>query len=196
MVGTYAELMAYDTTKLTDSDIIEVLDDETQDHQNTMYKWHADTQIFELIGALGPYYTKSESDRKYINEIRLVEEDAGSQGRKGTIYAITYDYNNQTEIKTAITTYEQLREIILTPDPNTPDVTETEKTDGELTLTVIDDNGSPVKMTLEQLRQRFLASTAHDNTTIDDAQIGEFVYDEIVESEIEADWIDLNSQAT
>ena len=65
VVGTYAELEAYDTSTLNDLDIIEVLMDEEHEYSNTMYKWHKDTQTFEFIGQLGPYWTKDESDARY-----------------------------------------------------------------------------------------------------------------------------------
>lgn len=62
IVGTYAELEAYDTSKLGDQDIIRVLVDETQDDASTYYRWQAGTQTWELIGVVGPYYTKGETD--------------------------------------------------------------------------------------------------------------------------------------
>lgn len=39
VVGTYADLEAYDTSKLTDNAIIKVLNDETQDGASTYYRW-------------------------------------------------------------------------------------------------------------------------------------------------------------
>ncbi len=62
IVGTYAELQAYDTSTLGDNDIIKVLQDESHDDETTYYRWSTSTSIFTLIGAEGPYYTKSATD--------------------------------------------------------------------------------------------------------------------------------------
>ena len=62
VVGTYAELQAYDTSKLTDQAIIKVLQDESQNDAQTYYRYNKSSDSFTLIGELGPYYTKSESD--------------------------------------------------------------------------------------------------------------------------------------
>lgn len=62
IVGTYAELQAYDTTHLKDNDIIKVLQDEHQNDETTYYRWSTSTSSFSLIGEEGPYYTKSQTD--------------------------------------------------------------------------------------------------------------------------------------
>lgn len=90
VVGTYAELEAYDTSKLKDNDIIKVLEDETHDDQITYYRWDTDTETFTLIGAIGPYYTKSEANNTFQGKLT-----AGSN--------ITIDANN--EISATDTTY-------------------------------------------------------------------------------------------
>lgn len=65
VVGTKAELNSYETSKLTDRDIVKVLNDESQDGAQTYYRWSTESQTWTLIGEVGPYYTKSESDGKY-----------------------------------------------------------------------------------------------------------------------------------
>lgn len=65
IVGTHADLEDYDTSTLGNNDIIKVLQDETQNDQTTYYRWNSTTQTFSLIGAEGPYYTKSESDTRF-----------------------------------------------------------------------------------------------------------------------------------
>lgn len=60
IVGTYAELEDYDTSKLTTDDIIRVLVDETKDDATTYYRWTGEE--WEYIGGLGPFYTKDETD--------------------------------------------------------------------------------------------------------------------------------------
>ena len=60
VVGTYAELQAYDTSKLHDNDLIKVLQDETRDDAITYYRWNG--SAFTYVGAEGPYYTATETD--------------------------------------------------------------------------------------------------------------------------------------
>lgn len=62
VVGTYAELQQYDTSKLHDKDLIKVLQDETHDDAITYYRWSTSTHTFSYVGAEGPYYTVSETD--------------------------------------------------------------------------------------------------------------------------------------
>lgn len=62
VVGTYAELQQYDTSKLKNNDIIKVLQDETRDDAITYYRWSTTTNTFTYVGAEGPYYTASETD--------------------------------------------------------------------------------------------------------------------------------------
>lgn len=69
IVGTYAELQAYDTSTLGDNDIIKVLQDETQQSQTTYYRWSTSTETFSLIGAEGPYYTKGAADEKFQEKL-------------------------------------------------------------------------------------------------------------------------------
>ena len=62
IVGTYAELQSYDTSKLKDNDIVKVLQDESHSNETTYYRWSTSTETFTLIGEEGPYYTKSQTD--------------------------------------------------------------------------------------------------------------------------------------
>lgn len=63
VVGTKAALDSYDTSGLTDKDIIKVLNDESENNQTTYYRWDTGTSQFDLIGAQGPYYTISAADQ-------------------------------------------------------------------------------------------------------------------------------------
>lgn len=76
IVGTYAALQAYDTSKLGDNDIIKVLTDETRDDATTYYRWDADTSTWGYIGAEGPFYTKAESDALFTPMTRTVNGKA------------------------------------------------------------------------------------------------------------------------
>lgn len=76
IVGTYAELQAYDTSKLKDNDIIKVLQDESQDGETTYYRWNIHTETFSLIGEEGPYYTKGDADSTFVPQTRTVNGKA------------------------------------------------------------------------------------------------------------------------
>lgn len=62
IVGTKAELDAYDTSTLGDRDIIKVISDETHNNETTYYRWDKTNSVFTLIGEEGPYYTQSAVD--------------------------------------------------------------------------------------------------------------------------------------
>ena len=62
VVGTKAELDAYDKSTLGDNDIIKVLNDESQNDARTYYRYNATTQTFTLIGSEGVSYTKAETN--------------------------------------------------------------------------------------------------------------------------------------
>ena len=62
IVDTYADLEDYDTSSLTDKDIIKVLEDETHGDETTYYRWDATDQEWDFIGAMAAYYSKSETD--------------------------------------------------------------------------------------------------------------------------------------
>ena len=62
IVANKAALDNYDTSKLSDGDIIQVLADETHDNANAYYKWNATEEQFEYLGNEEPYYSKDEID--------------------------------------------------------------------------------------------------------------------------------------
>lgn len=69
IVDTYADLQAYDTSKLTDKDIIRVLNDETHDGQSTYYRYNKQSDSWTYIGAAGDYYTKTAADAKFQDKL-------------------------------------------------------------------------------------------------------------------------------
>ena len=93
IVGTYAELQAYDTSILGDNDIIKVLQDETHSGETTYYRWSTATQTFTLIGEEGPYYTKSATDQLLATKAdrattyTKTETDGLLSGKQGTLTA-------------------------------------------------------------------------------------------------------------
>lgn len=70
IVGTYAQLQAYDTTGLPDNSIIKVLQDESRQNETTYYRWVITGGIgaWVLIGEEGPYYTISQADSKFATQ--------------------------------------------------------------------------------------------------------------------------------
>lgn len=76
VVGTYAQLQAYDTSTLGNNDIIKVLQDETHSDETTYYRWSTTTETFSLIGEEGPYYTKSEANSTFVPQTRTVNGQA------------------------------------------------------------------------------------------------------------------------
>ena len=55
IVATYADLQAYDTSKLTDKDVIRVLTDSTHDNNSTYYRYSKSSNSFTYIGTSKTY---------------------------------------------------------------------------------------------------------------------------------------------
>lgn len=64
VVGTYTELQNYDASKLTDKDVIKVLQDSTHNNALSYYRWVITSNVgaWNYVGSEGPFYTKSETD--------------------------------------------------------------------------------------------------------------------------------------
>ena len=93
VVGTYAELEAYDTSKLKDNDIIKVLADETRDDAITYYRWSTATETFTYVGAEGPYYTASEVDTLLGGKQNTLTAGSNIQINGNTISATDTTYS-------------------------------------------------------------------------------------------------------
>lgn len=67
IVGTYAELQAYDITTVPVNDIIKVLVDSTHSNAATYYRCveSGGVKSWSYIGSEGAYYTKGEADNKF-----------------------------------------------------------------------------------------------------------------------------------
>ena len=96
IVGTYAELQNYDTSKLGDNDIIKVLQDESQNDETTYYRWSTTTQSFTLIGEEGPYYTKAQADVLLNAKQDTLTAGANIQISNNTISATDTTYSEFT----------------------------------------------------------------------------------------------------
>lgn len=55
IVNTYQDLQDYDTSTITDNDIIRVLNDSTHDGYSTYYRWNATTQQFVYVGKVDAF---------------------------------------------------------------------------------------------------------------------------------------------
>lgn len=76
VVGTYAELMAYDTQHLGDNDIVKVLTDSTKSNAISYYRWNKTAETWTYIGSQGPFYTKGEADNVFVPKTRTVNGKA------------------------------------------------------------------------------------------------------------------------
>lgn len=74
IVGTYAELQAYDISTVPVNDIIKVLVDETHSGAATYYRCVENNNVksWSYIGSEGAYYTKSEADTRFVPQSRTV----------------------------------------------------------------------------------------------------------------------------
>ena len=71
IVGTYAQLQAYDTSTLGDNDIIKVLVDSTHNDATGYYRWVITNEVgaWTYIGSEGPYYTKAQVDTELLDKM-------------------------------------------------------------------------------------------------------------------------------
>lgn len=87
IVDTYADLQAYDTSKLGDNDIIRVLQDETHDGDSSYYKWNATSSTWTFIGsidtspaAFNPFPSSVVTDgttQQFMSSILALQPDVG-----------------------------------------------------------------------------------------------------------------------
>jgi hypothetical protein len=73
IVGTYAELQAYDISTVPANDIIKVLVDDTHNNSATYYRCVETDNVksWSYIGSEGAYYTKSEADGRFVTNTSL-----------------------------------------------------------------------------------------------------------------------------
>ncbi|MBQ8677242.1 MAG: hypothetical protein IJ529_02090 [Alphaproteobacteria bacterium] len=78
IVGTYAELQAYDITTVPVNDIIKVLVDSTHSGAATYYRCveTGGVKNWSYIGSEGAYYTKAEADAAFVPQTRTVNNKA------------------------------------------------------------------------------------------------------------------------
>ena len=78
IVGTYAELQAYDISTVPPNDIIKVLVDSTHNNAATYYRCIETNSVksWSYIGSEGAYYTKSEADGRFVPLERTINGKA------------------------------------------------------------------------------------------------------------------------
>lgn len=69
IVATYADLEAYDTSKLGDNDIVRVLEDESHGGQSTYYRWDKHNEAWTYIGTIGnsEFTVLTDDDANYTD---------------------------------------------------------------------------------------------------------------------------------
>lgn len=92
IVGTYAELQAYDTSKLGNNDIVRVLADETHENESTYYRWDKTNSQWIFIGAVEGYYTKAQTDNLLSAKQNSLTPGANIQIVNDTISATDTTY--------------------------------------------------------------------------------------------------------
>lgn len=82
VVGTYADLQSYDTSTLTDKDVIKVLDDETENHAQTYYRWSTSSQSFSYVGQIAKPAVDSVNGK--TGAVVLDSDDVGAVAKTST----------------------------------------------------------------------------------------------------------------
>lgn len=78
VLGTYQDLVDYDTSHVKANDVIKVLQDSTHSNAMSYYRWEIVGSVghWEYVGSEGPFYTKSESDSIFVPQTRTVNGKA------------------------------------------------------------------------------------------------------------------------
>lgn len=78
VLGTYQDLVDYDTSHVKANDVIKVLQDSTHSNAMSYYRWEIVGGVghWEYVGSEGPFYTKSESDSIFVPQTRTVNGKA------------------------------------------------------------------------------------------------------------------------
>lgn len=96
IVGTYAQLQAYDTSTLGNNDIVKVLEDGTHDNAQSYYRWNKTTSQWVYVGSEGTYYTKAESDSRFVPQTRTINGNPLSANVTLAIPSATSELTNDS----------------------------------------------------------------------------------------------------
>ena len=96
IVGTYAELQAYDISTVPVNDIIKVLIDSTHENASTYYRCveTGGVKSWSYIGTEGAYYTKAQSDARFATSAQGALADTAVQPSDLATVATTGSYND------------------------------------------------------------------------------------------------------
>ena len=96
IVGTYAELQAYDISTVPVNDIIKVLVDSTHDNAATYYRCveTGGVKSWSYIGTEAAYYTKAQSDARFATAAQGALADTAVQPDDLATVATTGDYDD------------------------------------------------------------------------------------------------------
>lgn len=117
IVGTYAELQAYNISIVPVNDIIKVLVDSTHNNSATYYRCveNSGVKSWSYIGSEGAYYTKSEADGRFVaqtitvngqplsSNVTLTASDVGALPDSTIIPTMTSQLINNSGYITGIT---------------------------------------------------------------------------------------------
>lgn len=101
IVATYQDLLDYDTSTLTNNDIIRVLSDSTHNNKSSFYRYNADTQSFVFIGAIDNYVTNTDYATSSIGGVVRVTSDSGIQISSGGIIRTQRATDSEIDAKTS-----------------------------------------------------------------------------------------------
>ena len=97
IVGTYAELQAYDTSHLGNNDIVKVLTDSTHDNAPSYFRWNKTAGTWNYVGSESVAYTKAEADDRFVPKTRTINGKALSANVTLTTNDLTNDSGYLTE---------------------------------------------------------------------------------------------------
>lgn len=136
IVDTYADLQAYDKTKLTDNDIIRVLNDETRDGNSTYYRYDKDSTSsfpFDYIGSSKTYDVFTGTDGTNAGTKGLVPAPAITDVGKFLKADGTWDDVSSSSVN-----------VVQTTGQSTTDVMSQKATTDAITIDSISVNGTAV----------------------------------------------------
>lgn len=114
VVGTYAELQAYDTSSLGENDVVKVLNDSAHSNQRSYYRWVSGA--WSYVGSESVGYTKAETDtllngkQNTISDLATIRSGASKgatavqpETGKGLFSGNYNDLTNKPTIPSAVT---------------------------------------------------------------------------------------------
>ena len=78
IVGTYADLLAYDTSSLNNNDVVKVITDSTHSDASSYYRWIISGGVgsWNYIGSEGPYLTPAAASSTYVPKTTTINSKA------------------------------------------------------------------------------------------------------------------------